>query len=312
MKSKNVLRFAGILMLFVCLFGITAGAFGISDTIREKGTADSENAKIKAKISEIQMESEKLDAQRSLYSAEKAFLKADKTKYESDKAAYEILKDSYDAKSAQFEAAKAAGQLDSPAIAQTQKILDDGTIRLKAAKAKLNDYERAQAFVAAYDALQSEVDTGLTLLSQDKAVSDKIADGTELINAVSTALDEKFSDDSKKYKTALYLCAASILAALLAAAASSSGLRAAAYPKAETTKKASVLCTLCLILSFFAALYGATSGFLSYTMLIAALTAESAAAIFLLSASERFRKAAAFSGIAPAANEDKNTSHPYL
>lgn len=290
MKYQILLKLACALMVLVGLFGITAGVFGIRDTLKIKSSGDSENASIRAKISDIQDKSETLGSERSTYTAEKTFLKNNKTKYDSDKAAYDILKDSYDTKAAQFEASKKAKELDASAIAQTQKILDEGAARLKTAKAKLSEYETALAYVSSYDDNQTAVDTELTLLSQDKAVSDRIADGEELIDAVKTALAAKTADDTKKFITALCLCAAAILAAILALWASALALRAAACRDSSKTKKSAALCILGLILSFFACFYGATAGFLSEVVLIAALASETVAIVFLFSTAEKYRK----------------------
>ncbi|MGI5986145.1 MAG: hypothetical protein GXY01_07570 [Clostridiales bacterium] len=291
MKGQKMLKVFSILMILVCVFGLAAGAMGILDVNDEKTAKENEKAEAEAQIAQLEEGIAALDAKKADYETGSAVLEDSRAEYVTGKDAYELSKANYDERLAQFNAAKEAGTIDDAAAAATQTQLDAIASQLEVAKANLEEYEAVEAKVEEYEASQAHIEAGIAKLSEKESVKEKIAAGTDAIDAAKEALDEESIKTSTELKTRLYINAAAVLVAVFALISGVLGAGAANIPSVGKIKGGILFGLLSLVLAIAANVYGYMNDYTAYTILLSALAAETVISLLYVISVFRYKSA---------------------
>lgn len=274
MRGQKMLKVFSILMIFVCFFGIAAGAMGTLDLNDEKKVKQSENEAANAQITEIEKGIAALDANLSEYEAGSSYLEENEAEYITDKDAYSFSKTALDQKAADFAEANDAGLLDAATAAATQAQLDTLNAQLDMKKASLDQYEAVRAKVVEYETAKTKVELGLAALSEKDSVKTKILGGMDTLTAAKEALKEDAAKEDSYLQIRFYINVGTAAIALLILFAALTGLSVTNIPSIGKIRGGLFFGFISFIASASAIVYCILNNYSSFTILIAALAVE--------------------------------------
>ena len=291
MKGQNMLKVLSVMMIFVCIFGVSAGAFGVLNLKTEKSNKQSDKAAAEAQLTELEMGLSQLDADFSEYEAASSYLEENEAEYLTTKDAFDFSMTVLDKKAADFAAANEAGLLDNATSASTQAQIETLKAELEIKRASLEQYEAIRKNADDYEAAKAKIEASLLALSQEESIRTKILGGMDTIAAAKEALREDTAKTSAYLQNKFYINIGIAAIALLILIEAFMGLSAANIPSLAKIRGGVFFGVISFIFAAAAIVFCEMNDYNLHIILISALAVETIFSLFYLITVNNYKKA---------------------